>query len=97
MGIAGVGYAFSGKYPTMQIFSRDGSWYVIPIRSVSSSSLILVKIKGRIYPFLLDASKMKTYRYKGSKIVQTLLYSLEDAIPVSPETCLLYTSPSPRD
>ena len=88
MGIAGVGDAFSGKYPTMQIFSRDGSWYVIPIRSVSSSSLILVKIKGRIYPFLLDASKMKTYRYKGSKIVQTLLYSLEDAIPVSPENLI---------
>ena len=62
MGIAGVGDAFSSKYPTMQIFARDGSWYVVPIRNLSASSLILVKIKGKIYPFLLDASKMKTYR-----------------------------------
>ena len=88
MGIAGVGDAFSSKYPTMQIFARDGSWYVVPIRNLSASSLILVKIKGKIYPFLLDASKMKTYRYQGGRIVQTLLYSLEDAIPLDPENLI---------
>ena len=45
----------------------------------------MVKIRDQVYPFLLDASKLKTYRYRGSKTVQTILYSLEDAIPIDPE------------
>ena len=81
MGIAGIGDAFSGKYPTMQIFGKDGSWHVVPIRKVTGS-MIVVKIAGKMYPFLLDASKFRTYRYRGAKTIQTILYSLEDAIPL---------------
>ena len=81
MGIAGIGDAFSSKYPTMQIFGRDGSWHIVPLRVVTGS-MVLVKINGQIYPFSLDASKFKTYRYKGAKTIQTVIYSLEDAIPL---------------
>ena len=84
MGIAGIGDAFSAKYPTLQIFGRDGSWHVVPLRRVTGT-MVLVKIQGRIYPFILDASKFRTYRYKGAKTIQTILYSLEDAIPLDIE------------
>ena len=84
-GITNIADAFNSKYPTMQIFSEAGTWDVIPLRKISSG-LIFVKVRGKVYPFVLDASKMKTYRYKGGKVIQTILYDIEDAYPIDPAT-----------
>lgn len=81
MGILGLGDAFSSRYPTIQVFARDGTWHVIPLKKITDT-LVMVSIRGHVYPFLLDARAMKTYRNKGGKTVQTILYSLEDSIPL---------------
>ena len=81
MGIIGIKDAFSAKYPTMQIFGPDGSWHLIPLRK-TEGSVIFVKISNNVYPFLLDYSKLKTYRYRGAKIIQTILYSIDDIFPI---------------
>lgn len=81
MGISAISDAFSHKYITMQIFGRDGSWYLIPMRGVTTGTAI-VKIAGQCYPFIVDPRKIQTYRYKGAKTIQTILYSLEDMLPL---------------
>ena len=75
--------AFSAKNPTMQVFSDDGGWSVIPLKKIFSE-LVFVKIKGVLYLFHIDARAFHTYRYFGSKPIQTILFSTKDAYPIIP-------------
>ena len=45
---------------------------MVPIRKVTGS-MIVEKIAGKMYPFLLDASKFRTYRCRGAKTIRTIL------------------------
>lgn len=78
-----LGGAFGGKYPTIQIFARDGTWDIIQLRNFTGP-LVLVKIRGTIYPIHIDGRKLKTYRYKGVPMAQTILYAFEDMFPFDP-------------
>lgn len=81
MGIVGIGDAFGSRYPTMQVFDRRGNWHVIPLRGITGT-LVLASIEGKLYPFILESNAFKTYTYKGAKTVKTILFSLEDALPI---------------
>ena len=75
--------AFGSKWPTLQFFGSDGTWEVVQLRRMTGS-LVLVKIRGEIYPVLLDGRRAKTYRYAGVPVAQTFLYSLDDMMPFDP-------------
>ena len=75
--------AFGSKYPTLQFFSKDGSWEVVQLKKFTGS-MVLVKIRGRIYPVIMDGTKAKTYRYAGVPMAQTFVYSMDDMEPVDP-------------
>ena len=82
-GITNIQDCFTDKYPTMQVFGESGTWDVIPLKKLTSG-LIFVKIRGQVYPFILDGTKFKTYRYKSGKMLQTILYDIRDIRPFDP-------------
>ena len=75
--------AFGACYPTLQFFGHDGTWEIVQLRKLTGS-LVLIRIRGQIYPVYLDSTKAKTYRYGGVPMAQTFLYSLDDMFPFDP-------------
>ena len=74
---------FGSKFPTLQFFRKDGTWEVVQLRK-HTGAFTLVKIRGQIYPVMIDGTRAKTYRYAGVPMAQTYLYSLDDMLPFDP-------------
>lgn len=78
--------AFTHKYVTAQVFDELGTWHIFPLREkYVMDGKFLVRIGKRMILLNTDLTKMKTYRYRGSKPVQTLLYTSRDAKPFDPD------------
>ena len=74
---------FGSKFPTLQFFGPDGSWEVVQLKRLTGS-LVLVRVRGQVFPVYLDSTKAKTYRYAGVPAATTYLFSLSDMFPFDP-------------
>ena len=80
-GITNIQDCYSTKWLTMEVISPSGIIDIIPLKKLSSD-LIFVKIRGEVYPFILDATKIKTYQYKNGQTVRIIHYDIRDIRPI---------------
>ncbi|MDE0001983.1 MAG: hypothetical protein OXQ29_04765 [Rhodospirillaceae bacterium] len=70
---------------TAQVFDELGTWHVFPLKeSYIIDGKFLVMIGNKLLMLETDLGKMKTFRSRMIKPVQTLLYSSRDARPFDP-------------